>query len=115
MSSAIAGLGAIRIGVGAAWLGGLAAGWAACGARLPRTARTAATALALRDLAQGSLLAARPRRTSVEVGTVVDAVHAVSMAAVFAGLPRYRGPAAVSAAVALAWVAAARAVLRASR
>lgn len=100
-------LGVVRAALGAVWLAGLLADRATAGATLPRAGRVAATALAIRDLAQGALLATRPRRTSAEAGAVVDALHGLSMLPVIALAPRYRTAASVSAATAAAWVGSA--------
>lgn len=105
-------LGVVRIGVGAAWLAGLATRRRSCGGRLPRVGRIAATALAVRDLAQGALLVSRPEPRSAEVGLVVDALHALSMLPLAALAPRYRVSAATSAGAAAGWAAAAATVLR---
>ena len=109
-------LGAVRVGVGAAWAVGLATGHPAAGGRLPRAGRAAAGALALRDLTQGALLVARPDPAAAEAGAVVDVLHALSMLPVLALAPRYRRAATVSAGAATTWVAlAAVAVGGASR
>jgi hypothetical protein len=97
-------LGAVRLGVGAAWALGLAAGHPAAGGRLPRAARMAAGALALRDLTQGALLVRRPDPAAAEAGAVVDVLHAVSIMPVLVLAPRYRRAAAVSAGAAIGWV-----------
>jgi len=100
-------LGATRIAVGGLWLAGLATDRRAVGASLPRAGRLAALALAGRDIAQGALLVSDPRQRSAQAGAVIDGLHAASMLPVVALVPRYRKPAAVSAGVAIAWVAAA--------
>jgi hypothetical protein len=97
-------LGGVRAALGATWLVALAADKAAAGAALPRAGRLAALALAVRDLAQGALLVARPRRGSAEAGAVVDVLHGMSMLPVIAFVPRYRTAAAVSATTAAGWV-----------
>ncbi len=99
-------LGAVRVGVGAAWALGLAARHPAAGGTLPGPGRGAAGALAARDIAQGALLLARPAPASVEAGLVLDALHGLSMLPVAALSPRYRTAAAVSAGAAAVWVAA---------
>lgn len=106
-------LGAVRVAVGAGWLVGLVTGARVTGGSLPALGRTAAVALAVRDLAQGGLLLARPEPASVEAGAVVDVLHAVSMLPVAAASPRYRTAATVSAAVAAGWVGAAALALAA--
>ena len=98
-------LGAVRLGVGAAWALGLVAGHPVAGGRLPRVGRVAAGALAVRDLAQGALLVSRPDPAAAEAGAVVDVLHALSMLPVLVLAPRYRRAAAVSAGAASAWVA----------
>jgi hypothetical protein len=108
-------LGAARIGVGCLWLAALATDQAAAGATLPRAGRLAATALAVRDIAQGSLLVSDPRRRSAEAGAVIDGLHAASMLPVVALVPRYRTAAALSAGAAVTWVAAAAWALRGPR
>ena len=105
-------LGAARIAVGCLWLAGLATGRGAAGAGLPRAGRLAAIALAGRDLAQGALLVSDPRPGSTQAGALIDGLHAASMLPVVALVPRYRKPAAVSAGVAVAWVAVASWALR---
>lgn len=105
-------LGAGRLVVGGVWLMALATRKAAAGAALPRAGRLAATALALRDIAQGALLVADPRATSAEAGAVIDALHAASMLPVVALVPRYRTAAAISATTAIGWFAATAWVLR---
>ena len=112
MTSAVRTLGIVRAGVGSLWLAGFVADKAVCGARLPRAGRVAAVVLAARDLTQGGLLAARPRRTSVEVFAGIDVLHALSMLPVVAFAPRYRKAALISAIVAAGWAGAAGAVLR---
>lgn len=112
MSSSLRTFGLVRAGVGSLWLAGFAADKAICGARLPRAGRIAAVVLAVRDLTQGGLLAAHPRRTSVELGAAVDLLHGVTMLPVVAFVPRYRKAAMISAAVAAGWAGAAGAVLR---
>jgi hypothetical protein len=111
-TSALRTLGWVRVAVGGAWLGCLAAGRPAAGATLPRLGRTAAVALALRDIAQGALLVAEPRPSSAEAGAVIDVLHATSMLPVVAFAPRYRRAAATSAAVAAAWAGAGAWVLQ---
>lgn len=66
----------------------------------PPHAVSAARVLAVREVAQGALLTARPHRTTVLVGAAVDGVHATSMLALAAALPRYRRVALVSGAFA---------------
>lgn len=100
-------LGAVRVGVGAAWGLGLAARHPAAGGRLPRLGRVAAAVLALRDVAQGGLLVSRPLPAAAEAGAVVDVLHGLSMLPVVALAPRYRMAAAVSAAGAATWAATA--------
>lgn len=99
-------LGAVRVGIGAAWAVGLVTGRASAGGTLPGAGRLAAGALAARDLAQGALLVARPKPASAEAGAVVDVLHGLSMLPVLALAPRYRLAASVSLAVAAAWVGA---------
>ena len=108
-------LGAARIAVGAFWLTGLATGRGVAGATLPPVGRLAAIALAGRDLAQGALLVSDPRPGSAQAGAVIDGLHAASMLPVVALVPRYRKPAALSAGVAIAWVAAAAWAVRQPR
>ena len=100
------GLGLARVAVGALWLGGLAAGRPEAGARLPTAGRAAATALAVRDLVQGSWLVVQPRPAAAEAGAVIDVLHGLSMLPVVVLAPRYRAAAAVSAGAATGWVAA---------
>ena len=111
-STPIRALGAARITVGGLWLAALAKDRAAAGAGLPRAGRLAAYALAVRDVAQGALLVADPRRGPAEAGAAIDGLHAASMLPVAALLPRYRTAAALSAGAATAWVAAAAWALR---
>ena len=106
-------LGAVRVAGGAGWLVGLATGARVAGGSLPALGRTAAAALAVRDLAQGGLLLVRPEPASVEAGAVVDVLHAVSMLPVAAASSRYRTAASVSAAAASGWVGAAALALAA--
>jgi hypothetical protein len=101
------GLGAARFAVGGCWLAALGAHQAAAGATLPKAGRLAATALALRDVAQGALLVVEPRQGSAQAGAVIDVLHLTSMLPVIALVPRYRVPAAVSATAAALWCAAA--------
>ena len=108
-------LGAARIAVGGLWLAALATDRATAGASLPPAGRLAAIALAGRDVAQGALLVSDPRRRSALAGAVIDGLHAASMLPVVALAPRYRTPAAVSAGVAVAWMAAAAWALREPR
>lgn len=112
MTSAVRTFGIVRAGVGSLWLAGFVADQAVSGARLPRAGRIAAVVLAARDLTQGGLLAASPRRTAVEVGAVVDVLHGLSMLPVVAFLPKYRKPAMISAIVAASWAGAAAALLQ---
>jgi hypothetical protein len=114
-STPIRALGVARIGVGCLWLAALVTDQAAAGAALPRAGRLAATALAVRDIAQGALLTADPQRRSAETGAVVDCLHAASMLPVVALVPRYRTAAAVSAGAAVTWIAAAAWALRGQR
>lgn len=100
-------LGATRAAIGLAWLAALATDQATAGAALPKAGRIAATALAVRDVAQGALLVSRPRPRSVEAGAIVDALHGLSMLPVIALAPGYRSAATVSAATAAGWVACA--------
>lgn len=104
-------LGAARVGVGLAWAAGLLARQPAAGGALPMVGRVAASALAVRDVAQGALLLSRPQPASAEVGAVVDVLHALSMLPVLAWSPRYRRAATVSACGAAAWAAVATVVL----
>jgi hypothetical protein len=104
-------LGSVRVGVGAAWGLGLLARHPAAGGRLPAAGRVIATALALRDVAQGALLVSRPGLAAAESGALVDVLHGLSMLPVVACAPRYRVAAAVSAAGATAWAGAATLVL----
>lgn len=97
-------LGAVRAGVGVAWLAALATDRATAGATLPRAGRLAAGALAVRDLAQGALLVTRPEPNTAEAGAAVDTLHGLSMVPVVAFAPRYRLAASVSAVTAAAWV-----------
>ncbi len=100
-------LGVARAGVGGAWLVGLLTGRAGAGADLPPVGRVAAGALAVRDVAQGALLVARPRLGSAEAGAAIDLLHAASMLPVLALSPRLRVAAATSGTAALGWVLAA--------
>ena len=97
-------LGAARAAVGGVCLIGLVAGRRAAGAGLPRAGRVAAAVLAVRDLAQGAALVARPERAVAEAGAALDALHAVSMLPVVAFARRYRVAAAVSTAEAAGWI-----------
>jgi hypothetical protein len=101
------GFGLARVAVGAVWLAGLAAGRAEAGASLPAAGRAAATALAVRDLAQGSWLVVRPRPAAVEAGAVIDVLHGLSMLPLVVLAPGYRTAAAVSAGAATGWAMAA--------
>jgi hypothetical protein len=105
------GLGVARVTVGTLWLGGLAAGRPEAGARLPTAGRAAATALAVRDLAQGSWLVLQPRPAAAEAGAVIDVLHGLSMLPLVALAPRYRTAAAVSAGVATGWTLVAAVLL----
>jgi hypothetical protein len=100
-------LGIARVAVGGLWLSGLVAGRAAAGAALPRAGRVAATALALRDVAQGALLVAEPKPRSAKAGAATDVLHAASMLPLVALSRRYRTAAGVSASAAAAWAVAA--------
>jgi hypothetical protein len=91
------------VAVGTLWLVGLAAGRPAAGARLPTAGRAAATALAVRDLAQGSWLVLQPRAGTAEAGAVIDVLHGLSMLPLLAFAPRYRTAAAASAGTATGW------------
>jgi hypothetical protein len=95
--------GAARAAVGGVCLVGLVAGRRAAGAGLPRAGRVAAGVLAVRDLAQGVALVARPERPVAEAGAFVDVLHAMSMLPVVAFARRYRVAAAVSTSEAAGW------------
>jgi hypothetical protein len=97
------GLGLARVVVGTLWLAGLAAGRPSAGASLPVAGRAAATALAVRDLAQGSWLVVQPRPGAAEAGAVIDVLHGLSMLPLVVLSPRYRTAAAVSAGAATGW------------
>ena len=101
------GLGLARVVVGTVWLAGLAAGRPSAGASLPAAGRAAATALAVRDLAQGSWLVAQPRPGAAEAGAVIDVLHGLSMLPLVVLAPRYRTAAAVSAGASTGWALAA--------
>jgi hypothetical protein len=101
------GLGLARVAVGTLWLAGLAAGRPSAGANLPVAGRVAATALAVRDLAQGSWLVLQPRPEAAETGAVIDVLHGLSMLPLLAFAPRYRTAAAASAGAATGWALAA--------
>ncbi|MDQ1599089.1 MAG: hypothetical protein QOD68_563 [Actinomycetota bacterium] len=101
------GLGLARGAVGTLWLAGLAAGRPSAGANLPTAGRVAATALAVRDLAQGSWLVLQPRPSAAETGAVIDVLHGLSMLPLVVLAPRYRTAAAVSAGAAAGWALAA--------
>ena len=105
------GLGLARVAVGTLWLAGLATGRPEAGANLPVAGRVAATALAVRDLAQGSWLVVQPRSSAAEAGAVIDVLHGLSMLPLVALAPRYRAAAAVSAGVATGWALAAAVAL----
>jgi hypothetical protein len=105
------GLGLARVVVGTVWLAGLAAGRPSVGASLPVAGRVAATALAVRDLAQGSWLVLQPGPGAAEAGAVIDVLHGLSMLPLVVFAPRYRTAAAVSAGVATGWALAAAALL----
>ncbi len=100
------GLGLGRVAVGALWLAGLATGRPAAGAGLPTAGRTAATVLAVRDLAQGSWLVVQPGPAAAEAGAVIDVLHGLSMLPLVVIAPRYRKAAAVSAGAATGWALA---------
>jgi hypothetical protein len=100
------GFGLARVAVGALWLAGLAAGRPEAGAGLPAAGRAAATALAVRDLAQGSWLLVQPRPAVAEAGAVIDVLHGLSMLPLVVLAPRYRTAAAVSAGAATGWALA---------
>ena len=110
-TQALRSLGLARVAVGTLWLAGLAAGRTSAGANLPVPGRTAATALAVRDLAQGSWLVLQPRSAAAEAGAVIDVLHGLSMLPLVALAPRYRAAAAVSAGVATGWALAAASLL----
>ena len=99
-------LGLGRVALGTLWLTGLASGRPEAGARLPTAGRAAATALAVRDLAQGSWLVVQPRPASAEAGAVIDVLHGLSMLPLLVLAPRYRTAAAVSAGAATGWALA---------
>ncbi len=105
------GLGLARMAVGTLWLVGLATGRPEAGARLPAAGRAAATALAVRDLAQGSWLVVVPRPSAAEAGAVIDVLHGLSMLPLVVLAPRYRTAAAVSAGAATGWALAAAVLL----
>jgi hypothetical protein len=105
------GLGLARVAVGTLWLAGLAAGRPEAGARLPAAGRAAATALAVRDLAQGSWLVLQPQPGAAEAGAVIDVLHGLSMLPLVVLAPRYRTAAAVSAGAATGWALAAAVLL----
>jgi hypothetical protein len=105
------GLGLARVAVGTLWLAGLAAGRPSAGANLPVAGRVAATALAVRDLAQGSWLVLQPRAAAAEAGAVIDVLHGLSMLPLIVLAPRYRTAAAASAGAATAWALAAATLL----
>lgn len=66
----------------------------------PRPAPYIVQVLGTRLAAQGTALLLRPDQRTARIGSGVDAVHALSMLAASALLPRYRRPAMVSATVA---------------
>ena len=99
-------LGLARVAVGTVWLAGLAGGRPSAGANLPVAGQVAASALAVRDLAQGSWLVAQPRPSVAEAGAVIDVLHGLSMLPLVLVAPRYRKAAAVSAAAATGWALA---------
>ena len=101
------GLGLARVAVGTLWLAGLATGRPEAGARLPTAGRTAATALAVRDLAQGSWLVVQPGPPAAEAGAAIDVLHGISMLPLVVLAPRYRKAAAVSTGAATGWALAA--------
>ena len=108
---ALRGLGLARVAVGTLWLAGLASGRPLAGANLPMAGRAAATALAVRDLAQGSWLVLQPQPSAAETGAVIDVLHGLSMLPLLAFAPRYRTAAAVSAGAAAGWALAATVLL----
>ena len=108
---ALRGLGLARVAVGTLWLAGLAAGRPSAGANLPVAGRAAATALAVRDVVQGSWLVLQPRPAAAEAGAVIDVLHGLSMLPLVVLAPRYRTAAAVSAGAATGWALAAAVVL----
>ena len=110
-TEALQGLGLARVAVGTLWLAGLARGRPEAGARLPTAGRAAATALAVRDVVQGSWLVVRPRPATAEAGAVIDVLHGLSMLPLVVLAPRYRTAAAVSAGAATGWALAAALVL----
>jgi hypothetical protein len=95
------------VAVGTLWLAGLASGQPSAGANLPVPGRVAATALAVRDLAQGSWLVLQPRPGAAEAGAVIDVLHGLSMLPLIVLAPRYRTAAAVSTGAAAGWALAA--------
>jgi hypothetical protein len=108
-------LGLARAAVGTLWLAGLASGRPEAGGRLPTAGRAAATALAVRDLVQGSWLVVQPRPAAAEAGAVIDVMHGLSMLPVVVLAPRYRAAAAVSAAAATGWAVATAVLLHGSQ
>jgi hypothetical protein len=105
------GFGLARVAGGTLWLAGLAAGRPEAGARLPTAGRAAATALAVRDLAQGSWLVLHPRPETAEAGAVIDVLHGLSLLPLVVLAPRYRIAATVSAGAASGWALAAAVLL----
>jgi hypothetical protein len=75
----------------------------ATGAADRRAARTTMRVLGVRHLAQAALSGLRPRRTTVGVGSLVDALHAASDVAIAAVDPRYRRIAVIDAGIAATW------------
>ena len=101
------GLGLARVARGHALAGRDRDGSTRGRSRLPTAGRTAATALAVRDLAQGSWLVVQPGPPAAEAGAVIDVLHGVSMLPLVVLAPRYRKAAAVSAGAATGWALAA--------
>ncbi|GAB3809255.1 hypothetical protein [Micromonospora zhanjiangensis] len=75
----------------------------AAGSADRRVARNTMRVLGARHVAQAALSGLRPRRTTVAVGALVDALHAASDVAIAAVDPRYRRIATIDAVVTAAW------------
>jgi hypothetical protein len=106
---ALRGIGCGRLLVGAVTLVAAGRGGVPVIESLPPRAVVAARLLAVRDLVQGAALVSVPKQhldRAALSGGVVDSLHAASMLALIICSRRYRSAATLSAASALAWIAA---------
>ena len=83
-----------------AWLLGRAPGRLSSGALSRRPAKTLVRLLGARQLAQAALIEARPSRSRILAGALVDGLHAASMVLLARGRSQIARPALASAAVA---------------